>query len=114
MRTTTKMIQTVVIAILMVGFSVSAYARQVRLSAALANPVLMANKKQTTYLKIGLTGFEMEEVRKRTPVNIAIVIDKSGSMCGEKIRQAKAAALMAVDRFRGNDIVSCVGEKNTG
>jgi len=108
MRTAMKAIQTTVAAILLAGLAAPACARQVRLSASLANPVLMADTKQTTYLKIGLTGFEMEEMRRRAPVNIAIVVDKSGSMQGEKIRHAREAALMAVDRLGANDIVSVV------
>jgi Ca-activated chloride channel family protein len=39
---------------------------------------------------------------------VAIVLDKSGSMSGEKIQKAKEAAKMAVDRLRPNDIVSVI------
>lgn len=83
-------------------------ASQIRLDVSLANPVLIANQKQTTYLKVGLTGFEMTGDAKRTPANIAIVIDRSGSMQGDKIKQAKEAARMAVNRLNANDIVSIV------
>ncbi len=88
-------------------------ASQVQLDVSLANPVLMAGKKQTTYLKVGLTGFEMSGKAKRTPANIAIVIDRSGSMQGEKIKQAKEAARIAVNRLNGDDIVSVVAYDDT-
>jgi Ca-activated chloride channel family protein len=81
---------------------------QVKLDVSLANPMLIAGKKQTTYLKVGLTGFEMSGKEKRTPANIAIVIDRSGSMQGDKIKQAREAAREAVNRLNGNDIVSIV------
>ena len=88
-------------------------ASQVKLDVSLANPVLSAGRKQTTYLKVGLTGFEMSGRSKRTPANIALVIDRSGSMQGEKIRQAKEAARMAVNRLNGDDIVSIVAYDDT-
>ena len=83
-------------------------ANQVRLDAAMDKPVLLADKKQTAYLRVGLTGFAMEKDQQRTPVNIAIVIDKSGSMNGQKIKKAKEAAIMAISRLSSNDIISVV------
>lgn len=90
-----------------------AAASQAKLDVSMANPFLMADKKTTTYLKIGLTGFEMAKKSKRTPANIAIVIDRSGSMQGDKIRRAKEAALMAIERLDSRDIVSVVAYSDT-
>ncbi len=86
---------------------------QVKLDVSLANPVLIAGKKQTTYLKVGLTGFKMSGKEKRTPANIVLVIDRSGSMQGEKIKQAREAARMAIGRLNGDDIVSIVAYGDT-
>ncbi|MEM1294835.1 MAG: VWA domain-containing protein [Verrucomicrobiota bacterium] len=83
-------------------------AKQVQMDVALANPFLEAGKKNTTYLKVGLTGFELTDDQERTPVNVALVIDKSSSMSGEKIVQARNAAKMAIERLREDDIVSIV------
>ena len=91
----------------------AARADQVKLNVALAKPFLLAGQKQTTYLKVGLTGFALQDKEERTPVNVAIVIDKSGSMSGEKIRKAKEAALMAIDRLTRRDIVSVVAYNHT-
>ena len=91
----------------------AARADQVKLNVALAKPFLLAGQKQTTYLKVGLTGFALKNKEERTPVNVAIVIDKSGSMSGEKIRKAKEAALMAIDRLTRRDIVSVVAYNHT-
>lgn len=89
-----------------------AQADQVRLDAKLAAPVMIAGQKHTTHLKVGLTGFAIAET-KRTPVNVAIVIDKSGSMSGEKMRRAKEAAIMAVQRLSSQDIISVIAYDNT-
>ena len=44
----------------------------------------------------------------RPPVNLCLVLDRSGSMSGDKIARAKEAALAAVRRLRAGDIVSLV------
>lgn len=83
-------------------------APRVRLSADLAHPSVLAGKKMTTYLKVGLTGFDLEAAAKRAPVNVAIVIDRSGSMAGDKIKHARDAAKQALDRLGPGDTVSVV------
>ena len=88
--------------------SPAARAEQISLDVSLAQPTMLVGEKQTNYLKIKLNGFDLAANEKRTPVNVAIVMDKSGSMSGEKMEQAKKAALTAVDRLRDNDIVSVI------
>ncbi len=83
-------------------------ATQVEVSAALATPVVQAGKSQTAFLKVSLTGFALPEHRERPPVNVAIVIDRSGSMSGEKMRQAREAATLAVHSLAADDIVSVI------
>jgi secreted protein with Ig-like and vWFA domain len=46
--------------------------------------------------------------RERPPVNLAIVLDRSGSMSGEKIRVAKVAVEEAIARLRPDDRFSVV------
>ncbi len=88
----------------------SVEAKQVKLDVALAHPTVFINAegKAINYVRIGLTGFELPAEKDRMPVNVAIVIDKSGSMQGDKIAQARDAAIQAVDRLRDSDIVSIV------
>lgn len=86
----------------------SASASKVNLDISMANGVLPADQKQTTFLKVGLTGFELPSAEERAPINIAIVLDKSGSMSGEKIEKAKEAAIAAIDRLHSDDILSVV------
>jgi len=49
-----------------------------------------------------------EGTRKRTPLNLAIVIDNSGSMSGEKIVQAREAAAMVIERLTPGDHLAVV------
>ncbi len=81
---------------------------QVRLTAAVAKPVLPAGQKHLTHLKVGLTGFERAMEKKRAPLNLALVLDRSSSMSGEKIVQAREAAQLAVRSLRDDDIISLV------
>ncbi|MBX7245194.1 MAG: VWA domain-containing protein [Candidatus Sumerlaeaceae bacterium] len=86
---------------------------QAALKASLATPVVLAGKKQTVYLKVGITGFALPRDGKRPPVNLAIVLDRSGSMTGQKLEDAKKAAIMALDQLDSADIVSVVTYDNT-
>ena len=83
-------------------------AAQATLSASVTKTVIESDKKQTVFLKVGLTGFAMEAEHKRAGVNVALVIDRSGSMVGEKMERAKEAAIVAVDRLNADDIVSVI------
>ncbi|MBI1310387.1 VWA domain-containing protein [bacterium] len=78
-----------------------------------ANGVLKAGKKQTTFVRVGLDGFKLERKQERSPVNLAIVLDKSGSMQGHKIEQARKAAIDAIGLLGPNDIVSVVTYDST-
>ena len=91
----------------------SAAARTVDLEVSLSNPYLLADQQQSVFLKVGLTGFELASRADRPPANVAIVLDRSGSMDGEKIRRAKEAALLAVDMLEERDIVSIVTYSDT-
>ena len=93
---------------LSVSLSAITHASQVSLSVAMSNPVLKSDQKQTAFLKVGLEGFRMPVTTERVAVNVALVLDKSGSMNGRKIEEAKQAAIQAVRRLDANDIVSVV------
>ena len=92
----------------MLGSGTPVRADQVSLKVGVANPTMLAGKKDTNFIRISLTGFEIPEQKTRPPVNVAIVIDNSGSMSGSKIEQARQAAIAAVNRLRDDDIVSVV------
>ena len=91
----------------------AARAEQVHLDVAMGHPVVLAEQKETAYLRVAMTGFEMKDPSRRTPANVAIVLDKSGSMRGDKIAEAKRAAIMAIERLRSDDIVSVIAYDST-
>ncbi len=86
----------------------TAISDQLQFKASLAHPALIKGEENHTYLKIGLTGFEFNNDSERPKTNIALVIDRSGSMQGDKIVRAKEAAIMTINRLNSEDIVSIV------
>lgn len=80
----------------------------IKLEALLAQPVMKSGEASRNYLRIGLQGCKPEPSQTRTPVNVAFVIDRSGSMQGARIAQAREAAIMAINRLLPTDIASVV------
>lgn len=70
--------------------------------------VLPAGESQKAVIKITLDATPLVGQRRRPPVNLAVVIDKSGSMRGDKIEKAKQAAVEAVRRLDPGDVFSLV------
>ncbi|MBU1344443.1 MAG: VWA domain-containing protein [Proteobacteria bacterium] len=70
--------------------------------------VLLAGDSQNVVLKITLDAPSTPSHMKRPPVNLSLVLDQSGSMNGNKIEQAKAAAIEALTRLGLQDIFSVV------
>ena len=91
----------------------AAYADQtgdqtIKLDARLAQPVMKDGAASKNYLRVALGGCRPEPTQGRTPVNVAFVIDRSGSMQGQRIAQAREAAVMAIARLQPDDIASVV------
>lgn len=63
--------------------------------------------EQRIVIKIDLEGAETVGL-SRTPVNLAVVLDRSGSMSGKKLEQAKQAAHLLIDQLDDSDIFSLV------
>ena len=90
------------------GLSTPSSAAQVELKVDLGQSVLHASSTDRVYLRLSLNTPALRSNRERPPINVAIVIDRSGSMQGERIRAAKKAARVALERLSDNDIVSLV------
>jgi len=86
----------------------SSVQKPIGLDARLANPVMKAGSKQQNYLRVALNGCEPKRSDNRNPVNVSFVIDRSGSMAGQRIAQAREAAILALKRLDQNDIASVV------
>lgn len=115
MRNATQFFRTIFLTVLALQFGLAAAssASQIKLDVALGAPVMQAGKTQTAYLKVSLRGFETPGESFRAPINVAVVLDKSGSMQGEKIERAKQAAIMAISSLRSDDIISVIAYSDT-
>ena len=70
--------------------------------------VLPADDPQNVILKVTLDAPRVPENTSRPRVNVALVMDRSGSMTGNKIEMAKAAALEALSRLGKDDVFSLI------
>ncbi len=82
---------------------------KVKLKVELDRSILPAGKTGKAVIKVALQpAMVLRDAADRPPANVAIVLDRSGSMSGQKIEQAKEAAIQAVRRLGAKDIVSLV------
>ncbi|MBI5771319.1 MAG: VWA domain-containing protein [Verrucomicrobia bacterium] len=80
----------------------------VGLRVELDRPVLPAGSPQRAVVKVALDSVRLPPLETRPPVNLTLVLDRSGSMHGDKIEHAKAAAIEAVRRLAPDDVFSLV------
>lgn len=69
---------------------------------------LLRNQPQEVVIKIDLWAVADQKKMHRTPLNLAVVLDRSGSMTGAKLEKTKQAAMQLVDRLDAQDFVSLV------
>jgi len=106
-----KLLALIFAAAFVFSFSINkALAAQVTLKTGMAQKFMTVGKgkQRTAYLHINLQGIALPTSKERAPVNVAIVIDRSGSMSGNKLRQAKRAAIMALGLLEPFDTISIV------
>lgn len=83
-------------------------AGELKLTASLNRPVFEAMPNpQQAYLLIEAMPVQAAPPAIQ-PVNISLVLDRSGSMAGEKLNQMKAAARLVVDSLGPQDLLSIV------
>ncbi len=93
---------------LLVSSLPSAASEYARLRVDFDRPVLPAETTEKLIIKVSLEGLCIQNSKPRQPVNIALVIDRSGSMSGEKIEKARQAAMELVRRLSSDDIFSLI------
>ena len=69
---------------------------------------VLSGSPQEVVVKIDLAAVAHQKKSKRTPLNLAVVLDRSGSMAGAKIEKARQAAMGLVDQLAPGDIFSLI------
>ena len=85
----------------------AAPAADLTLRVAPERDVIYNSGSREVVVQIDLDGRRPEQ-GKRAPMNLAVVLDRSGSMQGAKIEKARQAACVAVDSLADNDFFSLV------
>lgn len=88
-------------------FSHAKESAQIQIRSELSSPIVLENSQERNYLKVSLTGINFDS-KKRVPINLAIVIDRSGSMSGDRIEKAREAAIYAINMLDEQDTLSVV------
>jgi Ca-activated chloride channel family protein len=82
---------------------------RVRVYSDVDKPVVLGKPGEHVFLKVGLEGLPVPVMPKRPPLNVAIVLDRSGSMnTDDKIGNARLGAIEIVERLTPDDIFSLV------
>lgn len=75
----------------------------------LDHPAVLAQKKRRVVLRVGAKTLRRPDAEERLPLNVSIVLDKSGSMRSqEKMQHAKQGAIDMISYLDEADIVSVV------
>ena len=75
----------------------------------LDNPYyLVGDNKKELYLYVDLKAKHVEKDTERVPLNISLVVDRSGSMSGDKMEYVKKATNFVVDNLNAADQLSIV------
>ena len=83
-------------------------AAQVQIGAELGHAAIDRKTADRVYLRLSLKTLAAKTKDKRAPINVALVIDRSGSMSGERLAAAKKGAEVALERLGSDDVVSLV------
>ena len=74
----------------------------------LSHSRLLAGGERRLYAELKLTADEVDKARERAPLSLAIVLDTSGSMDGEKIERARDAVKKLLRDMREDDEIAFV------
>ncbi|MDI3282958.1 VWA domain-containing protein [Polyangium sp. 15x6] len=80
----------------------------VMIDGRMGHPKILKNPRGETFLMLEARANADERAKAAAQVNLSIVIDRSGSMKGTRLRNAINAAIGAVERLHDGDMVSVV------
>jgi Ca-activated chloride channel family protein len=103
-----KTLSRLLVAVLMYAAAPAVAAPALQLDVGLARPVLLAGRKNVAHLRVSLIGRQVAAGGPRPQANVCLAIDRSGSMQGRKMVEARRGAISALQRLRASDIVSVV------
>ena len=96
-------------AVLAAGLAVdSSFGETLRLKLEPDHDCLLAGAPREVVVKIDLAGMDHKRRSRRVPLNLSVVLDRSGSMAGAKIEKARQAAMELLDHLAPGDIFSFV------
>lgn len=72
------------------------------------NAYVMGDGNHESYVYLNVKSGANNNEKPRTPLNISLVLDRSGSMAGDKMENAKRTAKAVIDRLGPEDMVSIV------
>lgn len=77
-------------------------------SVSLSHGSVLAGSSTTVFAEVRLAANPSEGVKVRAPISMAVVLDTSGSMRGEKIEEARRAVLRLVSEMNDDDEITVV------
>jgi Ca-activated chloride channel family protein len=77
-------------------------------SLALSHVKVLANGRQRIFAELRLEADDGIVAEERAPLALAVVLDTSGSMDGDKIREARQSVLRLIDEMRDDDEIALV------
>ena len=84
----------------------------VDMAAHISHPKVLSGGQRTVYVNLELKAQEARPAN-RLPLNVALVVDRSGSMRGAKLRDAREAARGLLQKLEPQDRVSLVSYSTT-
>jgi len=81
---------------------------KMQLDLSVSHKFLKPFELQQVYLMLQLKQPKIEVAHERSPINVSFVLDRSGSMAGEKLAYTKKAVAFALEHLDSRDDVSIV------
>jgi Ca-activated chloride channel family protein len=86
----------------------SSFGETLRLKVEPDHDCLLTGASREVVVKIDLLAVDLKKRSRRVPLNIAVVLDRSGSMSGSKIEKARQGAMELVDHLAPGDFFSFI------